>query len=365
MQRKPPKQKDISKLIRPEVRKLRAYVVDETPCRIKLDAMENPFSLPEDVRQNIADAVKGAAVNRYPDPSAAKLKEAIAELWGIGTKRMILGNGSDELIQMIILAFGGPVVIPTPTFAMYEISSHALSQEVVTVPLGSKFTLNADKLLKKAKETKAKVIFLASPNNPTGNRFADEAVQKILARTSAAVVIDEAYFSFSGKSFLPVLRDYPNMIILRTLSKIGFAGLRIGVMTASAKVIDQLNKLRLPYNINSLSQAAAVAALGRRDVLNQQISLLISARQRLYNDLSGIKGITAHPSETNFILFQTTTDATRIHEKLKEAGILIKDLNRPGPLKNCLRVTVGTLDENNEFIAQLRKILKVKKPVKE
>ena len=358
MQRKSTKQKDIAKLIKPEVRKLKAYFIDETPYRIKLDAMENPFSLPEDMKQNIVDAVRGAAVNRYPDPSGEKLKEAIAELWGIGTKRMILGNGSDELIQMIILAFGGPVLIPTPTFAMYEISSRALSQEVAVVPLGKDFSLNADKMLKKAKETKAKVIFLANPNNPTGNRFSDEVVQKILNRTNAAVVIDEAYFSFSGKSFLPVLKDHPNMIILRTLSKIGFAGLRIGVLTASAKVVDQLNKVRLPYNINALSQAAAVAALGRKDVLNQQISLLISSRQRLYNELSSLKGITAYPSETNFILFRAATDAARIHEKLKEAGILIKDLNRPGPLKNCLRVTVGTPEENNEFITRLHKILK-------
>jgi histidinol-phosphate aminotransferase len=358
MQRKPPKSKDITKLIKPEVRKLKAYFIDETPYRIKLDAMENPFSFPPEVRKEMADAVAGLPVNRYPDPSAEKLKESIAEFWGIGTKRMILGNGSDELIQMIILAFGGPVVIPAPTFAMYEITSRALSQEVAAVPLGKDFSLNADKMLKKAKETRAKVIFLANPNNPTGNRFADEHVQKILNRTSAAVVIDEAYFSFSGKSFLPVLKDHPNMIILRTLSKIGLAGLRIGVLTASAKVIDQLNKVRLPYNLNSLSQTAARAALGRRDILNQQISLLISSRQRLYNELSGIKGITAYPSETNFILFRTTTDATRIYEKLKEAGILIKNLSRPGQLANCLRVTVGTPEENNGFITQLRKILK-------
>ena len=135
-------------------------------------------------------------------------------------------------------------------------------------------------------------------------------------------------------------------------------GLRIGALTASAKVIDQLNKIRLPYNINTLSQAAAVTALGRKDVLTQQISLLISSRQRLYNELSAMKGITAYPSETNFILFRTATDAARIYEKLKEAGILIKNLNRPGPLKNCLRVTVGTPEENNELIMQLRKILK-------
>ncbi len=358
MQKKPAKPKDITKLMKPEVRKLRAYFVDETPYRIKLDAMENPYPLPPEVQKTIADAAAVTTINRYPDPSAAKLKEAIAELWGIGTKRMILGNGSDELIQTIIMAFGGPVVVPTPSFAMYELTARALGQEVVAIPLGKTFGLNADKVLKKAKETQAKIIFLANPNNPTGNRFADEAVQKILSRANAAVVIDEAYFSFSGRSYLPVLKDHPNMIILRTLSKVGFAGLRIGILTASARVIDQLNKIRLPYNINSLSQAAAVAALGRRDVLNQQISLLTAGRQRLYNDLSGIKGLTVFPSETNFILFRTTRDADRVHEKLKAAGILIKNLNRPGPLKNCLRVTVGTPEENSEFLKALEKAVK-------
>ncbi len=358
MQKKSGKTKDITKLLRPEVKKLKAYFVDETPYRVKLDAMENPYSLPPEVQRSMADLVAGTAINRYPDPSAAKLKEAIAEYWGIGTKRMILGNGSDELIQMIILAFGGPVVVPTPSFAMYELTARALSQEVVAVPLSKTFGLNADKILKKAKDVGAKVIFLANPNNPTGNRFADDAVQKILSRANAAVVIDEAYFSFSGKSYLPVLKDHPNMIILRTLSKIGFAGLRIGILTASARIIDQLNKIRLPYNINSLSQAAAIAALGRRDILNQQVSLLIAGRQRLYNDLSGIKGLTVYPSETNFILFRTTRDATKVHEKLKDAGILIKDLNRPGPLKNCLRVTVGTPEENSEFLKVLEKAVK-------
>lgn len=357
MQKKPLKKKDAIALIKPEVRKLRAYSIDEMPYRIKLDAMENPFVLPDELLQTVAEAVKLASFNRYPDPSAAKLKEAIAELWGIGTKRMILGNGSDELIQAIILAFGGPVLIPTPSFSMYELTSQALSQEVVTVPLGKKFTLDPDKVLKKAKETKAKIIFLACPNNPTGNRFSEEAVLKIVSKANAAVVIDEAYFSFCGKTFLPFLKDYPNMIILRTLSKIGLAGLRIGVLTASQRLIEQLNKIRLPYNINALSQAAAVAVLIRKDILNRQIAQLISARQRLVSDLNQTNGITAYPSETNFILFQTTRDATQVFDALKEAGILIKNVSKPGALKNCLRVTVGTPEENAEFLKVLKKIM--------
>ncbi len=357
MATKSPKTKDITKLVKPQVRRLKAYSIDETLCRIKLDAMENPFSLPENISLEIADTVRAAQINRYPDPSAVKLKQAISELWGLNPERMILGNGSDELIQAIILAFGGPVLIPIPTFAMYEITAKALSQNVVTVPLGKGFSLDADKMLKKAKKMKTKVIFLACPNNPTGNRFSDEAVRKILDKANAAVVIDEAYFDFSRKSFLPLLEDYPNMILLRTLSKIGFAGLRVGVLTAWPKVIEELNKIRLPYNINSLSQAAAVAALGHKDVLDQQISLLISERERLYNALSQMKGITAYPSETNFILIRTATDATDIYIKLKQAGILIKNQNKPGPLKNCLRVTVGTPEENDAFIANLETIM--------
>jgi histidinol-phosphate aminotransferase len=351
------KSKDISTRIRPQVRKLAAYHVDETPVRIKLDAMENPFPLPDAMRREIAAIVRNSKINLYPDPSAKKLKKAIASMWRMKPEQMILGNGSDELIQAIILAFGGPVLVPVPTFAMYEITSRALAQDVVTVPLNEDFDLDADLMLKKANASKARVIFLACPNNPTGNRFSDNALRKILDRADAAVVIDEAYFSFSNKTWLPLLKKYPNMIVLRTLSKIGFAGLRIGVLTASQNVIDELNKIRLPYNINSLSQAVGAAALRHIDVIGRQISLLISERERLYNALSRLPGVTAYPSETNFIMIRTAVDATGIHKKLKQAGILIKNLNKPGPLKNCLRVTIGTPAENREFLTRLKRIL--------
>ncbi len=357
MSTKSPKTKDILTLIRPQVRKLAAYHVDETPVRVKLDAMENPFLLPEVVRREIAAVVKNTKINLYPDPSAKKLKKAIASMWKMKPEQMILGNGSDELIQAIILAFGGPVLVPAPTFAMYEITSRALAQNVVSVPLNETFDLDADLMLKKAKASKARIIFLACPNNPTGNRFSDKEIRKVLDNASAAVVIDEAYFSFSGKTWLPFLKMYPNMIILRTLSKIGFAGLRVGVLTASQNVIDELNKIRLPYNINSLSQAVGVTALKHQAVISRQISLLISERERLYNALSKLPGITTYPSETNFIMIRTAADSSGIHKKLKQSGILIKNLNKPGPLKNCLRVTIGTPKENNEFIKVLKKIL--------
>jgi len=357
MSTKSPKTKDISTRIRPQVRKLAAYHVDETAVRIKLDAMENPFPLPDAVRREIAAVVRNTKINLYPDPSAKKLKKAIASMWRMKPEQMILGNGSDELIQAIILAFGGPVLVPVPTFAMYEITSRALAQNVVTVPLNDDFDLDADLLLRKAKASKASVIFLACPNNPTGNRLSDNEIRKILDHADAAVVIDEAYFSFSNKTWLPLLKKYPNMIILRTLSKIGLAGLRIGVLTASQNVIDELNKIRLPYNINSLSQAVGVTALKHNDIISRQISLLISERERLYNALSKLPGVTAYPSETNFIMIRTAADASVIHKKLKQAGILIRNLNKPGPLKNCLRVTIGTPEENKEYLAALKKIL--------
>jgi len=356
MNKSPLRSKDISALIRPQVRSLAAYHVDETPVRIKLDAMENPFSMPSAVRREIAAVAGNASINLYPDPSAKTLKKAIASLWKMNPERMILGNGSDELIQTIILAFGGPIIIPSPTFAMYEITSRALAQDVISVPLSADFDLDADLMIKIVKSNKAKVIFLACPNNPTGNRFSDIAIRKILDKADAAVVIDEAYFSFSGKTYLPLAKKYPNMIILRTLSKIGFAGLRVGVLVASESIVTELNKLRLPYNINSLSQAVAVSALKHRDVLNSQISLLISERKKLYNAFSKLPGVTAYPSETNFIMIRTAADATVIHRKLKQAGILIKNLSKPGPLKNCLRVTIGTPEENKEFLSTLKTI---------
>jgi len=357
MSAKSSKTPGIENLIRPQIKRLAAYHIDETAVRIKLDAMENPFSMPVKVRREIGAAVRGTAINLYPDPSGKKLKQAIASLWNMRPDQMLLGNGSDELIQTIILAFGGPVLIPVPTFAMYDITARALAQNVITVQLASGFELDADLLLEKAKEGKARVIFLACPNNPTGNRFSDAAVRKILEKAGAAVVIDEAYFSFSGKTWLPHLKHYRNMIILRTLSKIGFAGLRVGVLAASREIVDELNKIRLPYNINSLSQAAAVTALRHRNVLERQISLLISEREKLYNAFLRMRGVTAYPSETNFIMIRTEKDAENVHQELKRAGILVKNLSKSGPLKNCLRITVGTPNENRELLTQLRTIL--------
>jgi histidinol-phosphate aminotransferase len=296
-------------------------------------------------------------VNRYPDPSATAVKKVVAAVWKMRPDRMVLGNGSDELIQAIVMAFGGPVLTPTPSFAMYDITPRALSQDVVTVPLTREFDLDADAVIRKARLTGARVIFLACPNNPTGNRYADAAVRKVLENVNAAVVIDEAYYSFSGRSFLPWLDRHPNMIILRTLSKVGLAGLRLGVLTASAGVIAELEKVRLPYNINVLSQAAAVTALKYWSVLDRQVKVLIEERKKLYHALLRTPGVTPFPSETNFLLLWFEKDATRVFQSLRKCGILVKNLDKPGPLEGCLRVTVGTPDENRTFLKNLKQIM--------
>ena len=345
-------------LVLPSVRALAAYHIDEAPVRVKLDAMENPFSLPVPVGNAIASRVRSAAINRYPDPTAQDLRRAISAYWGTRPDRMILGNGSDELIQSIVLAFGGPVLMPTPSFAMYDITPRALSRDVVTVPLTREFDLDADAVITKVRKTGARVIFLACPNNPTGNRFSDGAVRKVLAGVKAAVVIDEAYYSFSGRSWLSQMPKHPNMIILRTLSKIGLAGLRVGVLVASPAIIAELNKVRLPYNINMLSQIAAVTALRHRSVLDRQISLLVAERKRLYAELLKTPGVTPFPSETNFLLLWIEKDATAVFKALKKRGILVKNLDRPGPLHGCLRVTIGTAQQNREFLKNLKAVIR-------
>lgn len=357
MKTKSAKTSGILSLVRPAVRGLAAYHIDETPVRVKLDAMENPFPLPAKVRAEIGRAAAAALINRYPDPSAKKLKAAIARYWKMDPDRMLLGNGSDELIQAVITAFGGPVITPAPSFAMYDITARALSQKVVTVPLTAEFDLDGDSVVQAAKRSKARIIFLAVPNNPTGNRFSPVAVRQVLERSGSVVVIDEAYYSFSGTSYLPWLAKHPNMIVLRTLSKIGLAGLRIGILAASREIVQELNKVRLPYNINALSQAAGFAVLQHRKTLDAQISLLISERRRLYNALLRMPGVTPFPSETNFILLWIEKDATKVFRALKERGILVKNLDRPGPLHGCLRVTIGTPKENLEFLKNLKSCL--------
>jgi len=360
---------DIINLVKKTVQELKPYQAENIQCRIKLDAMENPYPLPESLMKKISEEIGRIKINRYPDPSASRLKSIISAQTDISTDNIIIGNGSDELIQMILTVFGDPspqslsgeqgdrVLFPVPTFSMYGIISKSLSLKDEVVPLSEDWEIQLDKFLSEMERVKPKVIFISYPNNPTGNCFNRESILKILKKASGIVVIDEAYYDFSKKTFLPYLKEYKNLIILRTLSKIGMAGLRVGYLMADSEICRELNKVRLPYNSNSVSQEIAGIILENRTEVDRQIASIILERERLMDGLKGIKDIEPFSSETNFILFKTDKNSKEIFDKLLDSGILIRNFGDDIYLKNSLRVTIGAPDENNEFLKTLNKIL--------
>lgn len=346
-------------LIKAELRDLLPYKVDETCCPIKLDANENPYPLPEKLQTKVNQALSDVQLNRYPDPYARELKGEISRWLSLPDDFLMLGNGSDELIQTILIAtsWGSPtVVIPSPTFSMYKITGLAVGHRVVEVPLDDNFDIDADAIIEACRRERAKVVFLSSPNNPTGNRFSDEKVLKVIRESHALVVVDEAYGDFSGKSLIPHIYENMNLIILRTLSKIGMAGLRLGIMAANPDLINELDKVRLPYNINSLSQAAASVIFRELDVINEQIDAIIEDRNTVFETLKKFGGVTVYPSDANFILFRVP-NADKLHLNLIVNGVLVRNLNRPGRLENSMRVTIGNSEENHAFLVAMKKLL--------
>lgn len=338
---------NIKKLIRPNIRSLTAYNAKEIPCRIKLDANESPFGFKVD------SSVLKIKTNRYPDPEAKELKNIISKNLGVKPENLLLGNGSDELIYYLITTFGGPVMYPVPTFSMYGIISQALNEKSIEIPLDEEFDLDMDKFLSAVKKQKPKLIFLSTPNNPTGNCFSSEKILKIIDVSKGIVVIDEAYLPFASETgFLPLLKDYKNIVIMRTVSKIGMAGLRVGYLAADAEIIAVVNKIRLPFNVNSFSQAIAMQALKNKNKLNSFIKMIVSERDRLFDKMSKIKNVQPYPSEANFILFKTK-NSDKIYNMLLKKGIIVK--NMKGVVNGCLRVTVGTKEENNAFLKAFKK----------
>lgn len=337
---------EIRKLVKPNIRSLKAYQAEEIPCKVKLDANESPYG---------SRVLKSVMTNRYPDPGASALRKLAARGYKVKPENILHGNGSDELIYNLITTFGGPVLYPVPTFSMYGIISQALGEEKIEIQLDKKFDLDAGGFLRTIKKRKPKLIFLSSPNNPTGNCFSSSRIMKIIKESKGLVIVDEAYQPFSEKNqFLPLLRKYKNLIVLRTLSKIGLAGLRVGFMAADSDIINEVNKVRLPFNLNSLSQTVAVEALKNKKQMNSGIRSIISERKNLIREMKKVKGVTAYPSDANFILFKVQ-DADKIYNDLLKKGILIR--NMKGIFEGCLRVTVGTPKENTAFLKAVRQLI--------
>lgn len=340
---------DIRRLVKKEVACLRAYQAKDIPCKVKLDANESPYGFPEALK-----AVGKIKTNRYPDPEAKALKAVLAKNLGVKPQNLLQGNGSDELIYYLIATFGGPVMYPVPTFSMYGIISQALGEKKKEVPLDRDFDIDLDRMMAALRKENPKIVFLSSPNNPTGNCFSSEKILKILGESKGIVVVDEAYQPFSSeKGFVPLLRDYKNLVIMRTLSKIGLAALRFGFLIADEQIIEEVNKVRLPFNVNALSQAVAVEALNKKKALKAAIQTIADERDRMITAMENIKGVTPFPSEANFILFRVK-DPHKVYGRLLEKGILVRNIS--DAVAGCLRVTVGTPKENGLFLRALEKI---------
>jgi histidinol-phosphate aminotransferase len=299
-------------------------------------------------------------LNRYPDPAAHELKQQLQQSMQVPTGYdVLLGNGSDELIQMILMAVSGPdrvVLAPEPGFVMYKMIATFLHMPYVGVPLRREFTLDTEAMLTAIAQHHPAVIFLAYPNNPTGNLFDDDSIEAIIQATDGLVVIDEAYHAFAGKTWMDRMSQFDNVLVMRTVSKMGLAGLRLGLLAGHPRWLNEFDKVRLPYNINVLTQASAKFALQHQSVLAEQTVRIKQDRERLLSDLKQLKGLEVFPSQANFILFRTPAGkAASVFETLKLHKVLIKNLSHAGGLlADCLRVTVGTPDENAAFMNALR-----------
>ena len=348
----------IANTIRDVVRTDKAYLVPDSTGFLKLDAMENPYALPLHMRAELGRRLADAVLNRYPVPSYENLKHKLCARMGVPRGYdVILGNGSDELISMIAMAITGgqrrPVIMaPLPAFVMFARTAMLAGCEFVGVPLREDFSLDKDAMLAAIREHRPAAVFIAYPNNPTGNLFDESDIVEIIEALGdkGIAIIDEASAPFARTSFMARLPEFENMIVMRTVSKLGLAGIRLGYMSAAPELLAQFEKVRPPYNINVLTQLAAEFALDNIDILNEQASLIVAAREQLHSELNRLPGVTAFPSAANFLLVRVPDiDATLA--KLHADKVLIKNVSKMHEmLANCIRVTVSTPEENAAFL---------------
>jgi histidinol-phosphate aminotransferase len=352
----------IANTIREDVRAGHGYNVPDSSGYIKLDAMENPYELPDPLRRELADRLAGAVLNRYPVPSYSTLKQKICTKLGVPSGYgVILGNGSDEIISIIAMATArqdkrAVLMAPIPAFVMFQRSAQFAGMDYVGVPLRPDFSLDREAMLAAIEKHRPAVVFLAYPNNPTGNLYDEDdmvAIIEALGDTGLAVV-DEAYQPFARTSFMGRLPQYPNLMVMRTLSKLGLAGIRLGYLAAAPALLQQFDKVRPPYNVNVLTQVAAEFALDHVEVLDEQAAKLNEARGELAAAMAALPGVTVFPSSANFITLRVP-DAERTCAKLFAERILIKNLSKMHELlANCIRVTVSTPEENSVFLNALK-----------
>ena len=355
-----------AKVIRPEILAMHAYEVADATGLVKLDVMESPYRLPEELAAEIGHIVAKVALNRYPVPAAQELRAVIREVMQVPRGcDVLLGNGSDECIQYITAAAareGAVVMAPVPSFAMFAMHALFFRLRFVGVPLRDDFSLDTDAFLAAMAKEQPSLVWIAFPNNPTGNAFPAADIVRIIRAAPGLVVVDEAYQPFAGETFMPRLADFENMVVMRTVSKIGMAGLRLGYVCGRPEWIEAFNKTRSPFNINVLTEAVAIKLLRSKSVLDAQAAKVLEERERVRAELAGMPGLQVFPSAANFLLVRVAGAkgaGSRVFERVKAQGVLVKDFSGGYPqMENCLRLTIGTPEENRILVTAMREALK-------
>lgn len=350
---------------RTELAALQPYDAKHVEAEIMLASNENPLNLPGELRERLSEIAADIAYNRYPDPMATRLREDIAHANGLDPSNVLVGNGGDELIFDLVLAWGGPgrVVLDfPPTFVMYSIDAQATGSILERIPRRPDFSIDGDALLERLSRGDVDLIFIANPNNPTGTLVPETLLIDVLNATDALVVVDEAYFEFSRHTMRPHMSRHANLAIIRTFSKaFSLAALRAGYLLAHEEVIRELSKVRQPYSVNRYTQAAARLVFRERPVFEAVISQLLRNRDVLIHGLSEIPGVEVFPSEANFVLFRVEHASAVWRDLLKEHSVLVRDFSRTPGLEDCLRVSVGTEDEVRRFLAAMDEIMSRRK----
>ncbi len=354
-------------LLRPELADIKSYLPTPGSFRIRLDANEAPPLFPPSVKARLAEELGRVALERYPDATASTLRAAIAARLGVAPEEILLGVGSDELITMLLTVVTRPgrsteppaVLTTTPTFVMYRLSARLRGQRVIEVPLDDDWDLSEKFMLRGLEMSEPQLIFVASPNNPTGTLVNRERMERIVAAApSSLIVLDEAYVDYADRHWLDLFRSHENVVVLRTLSKIGFAALRVGFLVGRRELVAELDKVRLPYNINGISQALATVVVAELwDEVLSVTAQVKAERARLESALSALPLLTITPSQANFVWVKTERPAEAVFRALGERGILVRSFHASGGrLAQQLRITVGTPQENDELVSCLREL---------
>lgn len=344
--------------VRDDLKDLKSYEVPVTRASVELDSNENPWNLPAEVLKDVLDKIGGIDFNRYPEIGGGWLKQNLADGYRLGSENLMVGNGSNEVILNLLQAFGGPgrkAILFTPTYSMHGVLCRIASTETVSLALGKDYSFDYETAQDAIWREKPDIVFLNSPNNPTGNLISLEIIEQVCRGGDFLVVVDEAYGEFSGETCLPMIKEYKNLVIVKTFSKaFRLAAARVGYALSDAGIIAGLDKVKLPYNLNGLSQTAAALVWQKRDIILERVAEIVAERERLFARLDELEGNQPFPSYANFILFSTERDANAVFQRLLDKGVQIRNFSTKPHLENCLRVTVGTPEENDAFMEALK-----------